>query len=147
MIWKLPLEDRLRRWKDFREQLDSMDLEQSLVAVSEFWRSCPFTPYYLDPARPDQWPDPWTLISENYYCDVAKSLGMLYTIALTDHKISTELRIYHNNLGVYNLAWINDGKYVLNMVDGDIVNNTHLEQTDLVLKFKYSGSELKLDNY
>jgi hypothetical protein len=127
-----------------------MDLEQSLVAVSEFWRSCPFTPYYLDPARPDQWPDPWTLISENYYCDVAKSLGMLYTIYLSDHKnsIECELRIYKDpETGfIYNLVYLNQGKYVLNLVEDEIVNNTSIDK-----KFKllhcYDSSALNLEKY
>ena len=142
-------EDRLRSWREFRTSLDLLPLEQALAQTAEYWVRAPFTPYNLDPDLPDQRPDPWTLIMENSYCDVAKCLGIVYTITLTAHRkdLEIELRQYEdpNNHHVYNLAWINQGKYILNMIDGEVVNNTQIEKT-LQLKNQYS-EELQLDNY
>lgn len=149
MIWKLSTDERLRKWKQFRNSLGDHDLPTALAMVDEFWRSVPFSPYYLDPTRPEDWPDPWTMITENYYCDVAKALGMLYTVALSSHKTNSSMRIYHSRdqHKLYNLAWFEDGKYVLNMTDDGVVNKSYTDQKSLILKFEYSDKQLKLDSY
>ncbi len=143
MVWKLDETERLGRWKIFRKSLDILDLGQALDEIADFWSSAPFSPYYLDPSDSSNWPDPWTLLSENYYCDVAKALGMLYTIKLTNHAPDVELHIYYDERSRvnYNLVWIEKGKYVLNMTDGAVLNRQHIPDT-FKLKFKYLGSEL-----
>lgn len=143
-------EERLQQWLKFRSQLDALPLDEALNQVIEFWRSVPFVPYYLDPAKPEEWPDPWTLIYENYYCDVAKALGILYTIYLTQHKdtLEPELRIYRDKTTgyEYNLVWLQSGKYVINLVDDAVVNSRQLDKS-LQLKYKYNNQELKLEQY
>jgi hypothetical protein len=143
-------EDRLRSWREFRTTLESLPLEQALAQTAEFWARAPFVPFNLEIANQDEWPDPWTLIEENVYCDIAKCLGIVYTITLTKHRtdLDIEFRAYYDpNTGYeYNLAWINQGKYILNMTDGEIVNNKQFDKT-LKLKYKYTAVELKLDYY
>lgn len=147
-MWKLNSGERLSRWRDFRKSLNSLPLDESLNRVVEFWNGCPFTPYYLDPDTPENWPDPWTLVEENYYCDLAKSLGILYTIVLTDHKPEVEIRVYYDKEARlhYNLVWIEDGKYVLNMTDGEVVNKTQIAK-HFELRRRYGAEELKLNSY
>jgi len=77
-MWKLKATERITRWRDFRKSLDQFSLEQAAIQTAEFWQGCPFTPYYLEADHPDTWPDPWTLLAENYYCDLAKALGIYY---------------------------------------------------------------------
>jgi hypothetical protein len=138
-MFKLQASERLTRWREFRKSLDHLPLNDALVAVNDFWASCPFSPYYLDPTKPDEWPDPWTMITENYYCDIAKALGMLYTIKYTAHNPDVELRMYvdpETKYG-YNLVWIEQGKYVINLVTDEIVNKEQVENT-LKLKATFS---------
>jgi hypothetical protein len=146
-MFKLPSDERLARWRDFRKSLNALPFESALQSLVDFWSRCPFSPYYLDPAHPENWPDPWTLIEENYYCDLAKALGMLYTIKFTDHSPEVEIRVYYDpeTKYNYNLVWISNGKYVLNLIEGEIVNKTHVEK-NLKLKIEY-GKELKLNSY
>ena len=146
-MFKLPASERLTRWRDFRKSLDNQTLEEALQSVVDYWYRCPFNPYYLDPDHPQNWPDPWTLVEETYYCDLAKALGMLYTIKFTDHSPEVEIRVYYDpeTKYNYNLVWIAQGKYVLNLISGEIVNKTHVEKT-LKLKVEYS-KELKLNSY
>jgi hypothetical protein len=146
-MFKLNSSERLSRWREFRKSLDNQDLETACESVVEFWNHCPFSPYYLDPDRPEQWPDPWTLIEENYYCDIAKALGMLYTIKFTKHDPEVEIRVYYDpkTRYSYNLVWIEQGKYVLNLISGEVVNKTHVAK-NLKLKVKYD-EELKLNSY
>lgn len=143
-------DDHLDRWRKLRASLNSMHVDAALSKTIEYWHNVPFVPFYLTPEQDPPWPDPWTLISENYFCDIAKALGMLYTLAFTEHgkTLDLELRIYTDvTTGYqYNVVWINDGKFILNLVDHEIVNITHFDK-DLVLKKLYTKSELKLDEY
>ena len=75
-MWKLEADERIAHWRAFRLTIGGKPLEQAIEATAEFWQSCPHNPYYLDPADPTNWPSAWDLISENYYCDLAKALGM-----------------------------------------------------------------------
>jgi hypothetical protein len=148
-MWKHKPSERLAHWRDFRKHLSTLPLETALAETAEVWQTCPFAPYYLDAENYTKWPDPWTLIEENYYCDLAKALGMLYTIYLTDHKIEDiEIRVYYdkNTKYNYNLVWINQGKYILNLIDGAVVNKEHIEKM-LEPKFKYGRLELNLNSY
>lgn len=145
-MFKLAATERLSRWREFRKSLDTLTLEQAVKATVDFWHGCPFSPYYLDPAKPEEWPNPWTLIEENYYCDIAKALGMLYTIKFTAHNPSVELRMYVDpeTRYSYNLVWIDDGKYVINLIEGEVVNKQLAD--NLTLKVKYAD-ELNLNSY
>ena len=119
-----------------------------MAELSQFWSRAPFTPYHLE-SNPETWPDPWTLIEENYYCDIAKCLGIMYTVTLTQHKqeLTVDYRVYQDSIGhEYNLAWINQGKYILNLIDGEVVNIEQFDKT-LTLVKQYSESELRLDSY
>jgi hypothetical protein len=148
-MFQLKSEDRLRSWRDFRSTLDNLPIEDALAQTAELWARAPFVPYYLDMDRPESWPDPWTLIDENEYCDIAKCLGIVYTMLLTKHRksLDIEMRVYSDLVKGYdyNLAFFNQGKYILNMIDGQVVN---IKQVDkLHLKQQYTAVELQLENY
>ncbi len=144
-MFHLPAEDRLRSWRDFRSTIESLPIDQALDQTAEFWSRAPFVPYCLDPADEETWPDPWTLIYENVYCDLAKCLGIVYTLCLTTHndELEVEIRVYKDPVTgyEYNLAWFNQGKYILNMIDGEVVN---IKQFDKNFKLTKTVTTKKL---
>lgn len=147
-MFQLPVDGRMKAWRDFRTTIESLPLEQALAQTAEFWANAPFVPYNLEPDDYTKWPDPWTLIYENTYCDVAKCLGILYTISLTTHKTAMEFRMYVDPITeyTYNLSWFDEGKYILNMIDGEVLNNTQFNK-NLKLVKTHTAVELQLDNY
>lgn len=149
-MWKLKPDDRLEHWKQCRRRISNLPVDQALLQCYDLWASAPFTPFYLEHDRPDNWPDPWQLVYENYYCDLAKCLGMLYTIHLSDHAASLNLgmRIYYDPISRanYNLVWIDEGKYVLNFSDEGVVNKKQIP-TELKLLREFTNVELELDRY
>ena len=149
-FWNLRVNDRLTQWKEFRYQLDQLPLESAVVEVNNMWSTAPFVTYNLDPSNPDSWPDPWTLLAENYWCDVAKALGILYTIYFSSHRTTNmELRVYYDyqDKTRYSLVWLDDGKYILNYWPYEIVNTKQIEEKKLQLLYRYSSKELQLDKY
>lgn len=149
-MFKLKPSDRLDRWKSFRHTLNDFSIDKAVELTNELWAACPFIPFYLDVTKPNEWPDPWTLLDENIYCDLAKVLGIIYTLHLSDHrkKLNPELRIYLDTKThyTYHIAYLCDGKYVLNLIEGEVVNKEHINQ-ELKLKYRYTAADLKLEQY
>ena len=149
-FWNLRVNDRLAQWKDFRRSLDQLPIEQAIEQVNQFWSRAPGVGYYLAPDDISNWPDPWTLIYENYYCDVAKVLGIVYTIALTSHKnnLDVEIRVYKDpaTRHEYNLAWISQGKYIVNLINNEVVNKEQFDKKFILIK-QYKAEDLDLVKY
>ena len=149
-FWNLRVNDRLAEWKDFRHQLDRLPLESAVVELNNMWSTAPFVNYNLDPSDPNTWPDPWTLLAENYWCDVAKSLGIAYTIYFSSHKLTPmEIRVYYDykDKTKHCVAWLDNGKYILNYWPYEIVNTKQVEEKQLQLLYQYSSTDLQLEKY
>jgi hypothetical protein len=149
-FWNLRVNDRLAEWKDFRHQLDRLPLESAVVELNNMWSTAPFVNYNLDPSDPKSWPDPWTLLAENYWCDVAKSLGIAYTIYFSSHKLTPmEIRVYYDYKDKIKhcVAWLDQGKYILNYWPYEIVNTKQIEEKQLHLLYQYSSTDLQLEKY
>lgn len=149
-FWNLRISDRLDQWKDFRCHLSKLPLDRALAECNSLWSTAPFVNYYLSSDSPQDWPNPWTLLAENYYCDVAKALGIIYTINFTSHKsIPIEFKVFYDleDKTRYNLAYFDQGKYILNYWPHEIVNNELLQNKPLQLIYQYSKSDLDLDRY
>lgn len=151
-MWNLRPEERLKEWKLFRNQLQHCDLDSALQQISQLWSYAPYVTHYLSADLIEEWPDPWTLVHENYYCDLAKALGMLYTLYLSTHYTNSvtdlEIRVYKDTAtnDVANLVWVNRGKYILNLIFNSVVNKTSITE-NYVLKYKYTVEDLNLDLY
>jgi hypothetical protein len=149
-FWNLRVNDRLSKWKDFRRELDGLALPDAIEQVNQLWSTAPFISHYLTPDDTKNWPDPWTLLAENYWCDVAKSLGIVYTLYFTQHRnVPMEIRTYydHGDNSRSTVAWINRGKYILNYWPYEIVNTETVKEKELKLLYQYSTKDLALDKY
>ena len=146
-MWKLEAGERIARWRAFRIEIGGMPLPKAIQETAQLWQNCPHKPHYLDHEDPEAWPNAWDLISENYYCDLAKALGMLYTLYFTVHgkQLEPEIRVYYDpeTKYTYNLVLINQGKYVINFMDGEIVNIESVKEK-FKLKRCYDSTLLKL---
>ena len=138
--------DRLRLWQDFRKKLSAMSVADAITQTEHLWSYAPYQKHYLTTDNIREWPDPWELIYENYYCTLAIALGIVYTLYLTDHKVDAEIRIYSDpkTNELYNLVFIEQGKYILNMIHDSVVNTTQLDN-DLILKKTITVADLGLD--
>lgn len=83
--------DRLTEWRNFRDQLETSTTPFNDVA--ELWANAPFVSPYLDPKSPKTWPDPWHLVIDNRLDDLAITLGMLYTLSLTERFKAAEFEV------------------------------------------------------
>ena len=138
--------DRLRLWQDFRHRISGLSLDEAVKETGHMWSYAPYQKYYLTLDEPELWPGPWELIFENYYCNLAIALGIVYTLYLSEHKPEIEIRVYNDpsSMEQYNLVFVEQGKYVINMVHDEIVNKTHID-SKLKLKQTISIEDLGLE--
>lgn len=125
-MWHRDFDKRLVSWTNLRSTVHSQQLPQCLKNINRWWLAAPWVPYYLHWDDTDTWPDPWQLLAENTFCDVARALGMLYTVALINRSDIRQAEIVQYDQGP--VLMVNDGKYILNW-DLDIGVNTTLEFT------------------
>ena len=88
--------ERLAEWKKLRDQTETHD--SPLQFVTDIWSAAPFVANYLDPYDPRSWPDPWRLILDGKFDDLAICLGMLYTLQLTQRFMHSQYEIHMSNI-------------------------------------------------
>jgi hypothetical protein len=122
---------RLQQWKEFRSSLETSATAFEDVAL--FWSRAPFVNNYLDPFDSKSWPDPWQLILNNKFDDLGITLGMCYTLQLTERFKDHEFEI-HMSMSQSKKDW----RYLL-AIDKDIVLNWNFGS---VTKFREIDSNL-----
>jgi hypothetical protein len=121
-MWPVTFDNRLQAWVELRSRCQLLDLENSLTAINQWWFNTPWQPYYLHWDDQADWPDPWQLLSDNVYCDLARSLGILYTISLLERADMADAELVLADDGT-NLVLVAKEKYILNWNKDSIVNN------------------------
>lgn len=119
-MWPRSFEARLTSWHQLRQSVVHLPLDQCLSTINTWWFECPWRAYYLHWDDQETWPDPWQLLDDNQFCDLARALGILYTISLLDRSDiqDADLVDYCN----HNLVLVQDEKYILNWERDQIVN-------------------------
>jgi hypothetical protein len=128
-MWNQLPGERLRFWQDFRKTISKKPLGEAVKDTQHLWSYAPYVAHYLTTDHIEEWPGPWELVYENYYCDLAKALGIVYTLYLSDHKPELEIRLYNepSTKEQYNLVFVDNEKYVLNYIHDEVVNKKQVD--------------------
>jgi len=119
-MWKTLYQERLADWYDLRQAAADLDLEGQLKLINDWWFQAPIVNRVVTWDDPSKWPAPWDLLVNNGYCDLARALGIVYTLLLLDRQLYTDLEII--STGQDNLVQIDHGKYILNWAPGEVLN-------------------------
>ena len=121
-VFTMPFEHRLKEWSKLRQSLADETLENTCVAVDDFWQQCPLNNYYLHPHDMKEWPKPWQLLHDNTYCFYARALGIIYTLSLLGIKdVDLVPATDYNNVDVV-LVVVDNAKYILNYWPKSVLN-------------------------
>ena len=121
MIWPVSFASRLESWNQLRDQCQTLPVQTALENINAWWFRAPWKPYYLHWDDQKTWPDPWQLLSDDIYCELARGLGILYTITLLDRAdlAPAELVLTQDDV---NLVQVAKEKYILNWAADTVVN-------------------------
>jgi hypothetical protein len=121
-MWPQTFDQRLLDWNQLRQQNSSVDFETLLTNVNNWWWRAPIINHHLHWEDAADWPDPWQLLADDQWCDVARALGIVYTIIMIRPESAEDIDLIQTNK-YDNLVSINKFKYILNWAPGEILNN------------------------
>jgi len=122
-MWNNNYETALQDWIQLREDTKILHIEEALGLIHNFWQQVPTIPHYLHYDDHEEWPGPWELLAENDYCEVAKALGMLYTIILIDRPEVYSTHLLQDDNYTYTQVLTDEREYVLNDIPGSITTS------------------------
>lgn len=119
-MWPKTFQNRLVSWTNLRHEASTSDLITAITLINDWWFHAPWTSYHLHWDDRAQWPDPWELLSDNVYCEVAKALGIMYTITMVDRADLQDAVLTETDGTTVVLT----DKYILNWDPVPVVNTT-----------------------
>jgi len=128
-MWKHLYQERLADWYNLRQAASAVELPEQLQLINNWWFRAPIVNRVVTWDNTAEWPTPWDLLVNNGYCDLARALGIVYTLLLLDRQLYTDLEIILT--GQDNLVQIDSGKYILNWAPGEVLNTNSTPLTVL----------------
>ena len=119
-MWKTTYQERLADWYNLRQAASVVNLEDQIKLINNWWFRAPIVNRVITWDDPANWPTPWDLLVNNGYCDLARALGIVYTLMLLDNKLYTDLEIIKTDRD--NLVQVDLGKYILNWAPDEVLN-------------------------
>jgi hypothetical protein len=120
-------DNRLREWKNLRIISRGKSLPDLCVDIDKWWQQAPLINHHLHPQDTENWPDPWTMLSENIYCTLTRAVGICYTLLMTDIIDVQLVQAVDQHCEEHNLVIVGGAKYVLNYYPHTVLS-TNLDQ-------------------
>lgn len=122
-IFQLNYEARLSDWYDLRVHLEDSDTLTKSIEIDKWWQKAPLVNHHLHLLDSENWPDPWELLVENTYCEVARAVGICYTLLLLDIS-DVEIAEATDKMGNdVVLVLVDNAKYILNYFPNTVLSN------------------------
>jgi hypothetical protein len=127
-------------WKDLRKTLlENISDKEKLQLVVDFWSMAPIEPRVIDWDSPKSWPTPWELLSQKQFDESAVSIGMEYTLAVSNSDFQLELILAKDEtLSIEHIMLLVDGKWLLNYEHKKIIEWSAVKnKLKIVGRYKY----------
>ena len=126
---ELDFENKLSSWFRFRKQLETS--KTPFKDVIKYYNATEKCNLSVDPWDQKTWPQgPWELLTQNKLCDLTHSLGVCYTLQLTDRfsgvKFEIHITLDEDNSHHYYLLHVGDR--VLGYNKEKHINATEIKQ-------------------
>ena len=119
-MWPPTYQERLADWVRLRQAAAALEQPEQLMLINDWWFRAPIVNHLILWQNARIWPTPWHLLNNNGYCELARALGIVYTVMLVENY--TDLKIIQTTQD--NLVQVDHGKYILNWAPGEMLN-TH----------------------
>jgi hypothetical protein len=119
-MWQTEYHSRLGDWYSLRQTCELLSFEEQLHCVNNWWFRAPIVNRSIRWNESVYWPDPWELLTNSGYCDLARALGIMYTLMMLEKRHYKTVEIVESCQD--NLVLVDSGKYILNWAPGEILN-------------------------
>lgn len=141
-IFQCSFNQRLREWHNLRKIIINDPLDQKCVKVDKWWQMAPLVNHHLHPRDQLNWPDPWTLLSENTYCLLTRALGIIYTLKMIEVDNIKLFQADNKQGDEYPIVVVDSAKYILNYWP-DMVLNICLKEFTIKREIPIDFSKIK----
>ena len=121
--FQLTFPERLHQWRELRHLKQILSHEKFIVEVDRWWQQAPIVDKNLYWNDSENWPDPWTLLSENRYCDLTRAIGMCYTLIMSNIDVELVL-VSDSECEEHHLVTVDGAKYILNFWPNTVLSTT-----------------------
>lgn len=122
-IFQSDYETRLKDWHNLKKSVADKDLRNKSILIDNWWQKAPLVTHYLHTKDLNNWPNPWELLVENTYCEVARALGMCYTLYMIG-EVNVKMVEATDHLGNDVILVIVNEEYVLNYWPNTVETNS-----------------------
>ena len=142
MSWNnTPDDEKLRLWKNLRNDIAELSLDNQLTTVAKFFSTIPYGSRSIDYFSPIDWPTPWEIIFHGSLCKSSISLLIFYTFRLLHTEDTVELKLINDGSDEYLIPVINN-TFVLNYELGK-VNNCQDIASEIQILTTYTEQDIK----
>jgi hypothetical protein len=113
---------RLREWKNLRIISRGKPLQDLCVDIDRWWQQVPLVNHHLHPQDTENWPDPWTILSDNIYCTLTRAIGICYTLLMSDIIDVHLVQAVDQQCEEHNLVIVGGAKYILNYYPNSVLS-------------------------
>ena len=142
-VFQLNYDSRLKSWYELRKSIEKADVATKCVEIDKWWQHAPLVTHYLHPKDKQEWPGPWDLLVDNQYCNIARGLGMIYTLLLSGIEDIDFCIALDDNSEEVAIVIVDRVKYVLNYWP-DSVLNINLQDFKVVQTIDITDIKTKL---
>ena len=142
-VFQLNYDSRLKSWYELRKSIEKADVATKCVEIDKWWQHAPLVTHYLHPKDKQAWPGPWDLLVDNQYCNIARGLGMIYTLLLSGIEDIDFCIALDDNSEEVAIVIVDRVKYVLNYWP-DSVLNINLQDFKVVQTIDITDIKTKL---
>ena len=112
-------EERIEKWREFRESLDGLQEEELLNNVAQFFATVPLGARCIDYYTPESWPTPWELLYHKLYCASSISLLIYHTLCIALGRNRVQIVLADTGTDCLLLPIV-DKKYIFNYELGKV---------------------------
>ena len=122
-VFQSSFEHRLREWRDLRNKTADLSILDSSILIDDWWQQAPYVKQHLHPNDQENWPDPWTLLSENTYCPLTRAIGICYTLFLCGIDDVELVVATDSTCEEHYLVLVDNAKYILSYWPKTVISN------------------------
>lgn len=124
---------RLIEWRRLRDQIEIDNTP--FQTVLSIWSRAPLVNPYINPASPKEWPDPWHLILNDRYDNLALALGIMYTLKLTHRFMNERFEIHKSMIEEENFYLIVGNRVCFDIDNRQILAHAAVLQNPITLVY------------
>jgi hypothetical protein len=112
ILWLGTPESRIISIRKFRQYISTLSINEAVELTKKEWKASPsIKKEQFNIENIEEWPNPWNLFGLPYHCNNSQTIGMLYSLIMSEHGKNHTINLaifYDVVIGQYSKILIDD---------------------------------------